>query len=195
LSDIVLGALIGAGATALGSIIIGIINYRNSKLRINVRRDEARIDRLIRVRENVLIPLREALSKWLEVSKQSEQKLAQFEIASKKKADTPSLAEIMKDLAESWDKGTQISIELAILQGQLSDSTLNQLIEDAKTAFNAAGPQIRQITRFANDPQNLGTELLKNTLAKYDSLTNNLRGYLLTANKRIEELLAGEPSN
>ena len=73
MSDILLGALIGVGAAVLGSIITGIISYKNSKLQISARHDElnqqlgyqereARLDRLIEARKVLLPRLRNTIS-------------------------------------------------------------------------------------------------------------------------------------
>jgi len=194
LSDIVVGALIGVVATALGSIIIGIINYKRSKSQQRYNEQQAQIDRLVRDRERVLVPLREVMSKWMQITKQDQQMLVRVETANKKKYPPQELAQEMQLWKEVADKSVQVTSELAVLQGQISDSVLDQMIEAAKKAHWETVPERTKLVQLFNNPQNVDTNSLLSAVEKYDSILNNLRGYLLTVSKRIEELLSGEPS-
>ncbi len=210
--DIVLGGLIGIGGAIVGAIIAAISSYRIARLQINTRREElsqqhkydeqqARIDRLVRDRERVLVPLREVLSKWMQVTKQDQQMLVRLEKAYKRVKEVytkDNAAELEKELQvykEVAGKSTEVTSELAVLQGLISDSTLDKMIEAAKNAHWETAPERTELDRLFNNPQNTDTNALLSSIEKYDSILNNLRGYLLTVNKRIEDLLSGEPSN
>ena len=73
-------------------------------------------------------------------------------------------------------------------------SDLKWMIEDAKKAQDKAGPYIMNFTRRVNNPNDADINTLENELKEFDSLLNDLRSHLLKLNKRIEELLTGEPS-
>lgn len=115
MSDIILGALIALGSAILVTIITGIINYKNSTLQINAHRDElnqqhtydeqqARIDRLIKLRESVLLPLREVVSRWIEVSNKSNLMAVRLQTAHKRKYSPEEIASEDKLWRESGDK-------------------------------------------------------------------------------------------
>lgn len=141
-----MGALIGFGAAILGSIIPAIISYKISKLQINARRDDlslqqnyneqqARIDRLIKLREGILIPLKEVMSKWIQASILELQMIVRLKTAHERKDNPADIAREDKLWVESSDIAQQVAIELAVLQGKLSDSTLDKMIDIAKEAF------------------------------------------------------------
>jgi len=68
MSDILQGALIGISGAIVGAVITAIIAYINTKSQLNLRIYELRTDRLIKAREQVLIPLREAIAQSLELA-------------------------------------------------------------------------------------------------------------------------------
>jgi len=207
LSDIVLGGFIGIGGAIVGAIIVAISSYLITKLQINARHVElnqqqkyneqqVRIDRLVKARENVLIPLREILSKWIEFTKQDQQMLVRLEKAYKERNNNPQeLERELERYKETAEKSTQVTSELAITQGQISDSILDQMIENAKEAYWKTAPERTELGRLFNNPQNMDTNSLLSKVEKYYSILHNLRGYLISANKRIEGLLSGEPSD
>jgi hypothetical protein len=208
MSDIVLGALIGFGAAALGSIITSIFNYINAKSQINARHEEmslqqkyneqqARAGRLIKARENVLIQLRQVISKWMQVTAQYQRILVR--LSDKINDDPEKLASEIQDsdrkvMAES----KKVASDLEVLQGQISDSKLDQLIETAKRVRESAGPQAMKIRQLLTNPQSSegsGKDPLKHEMEGYFSNLKKLHGHLLSINKRIEDLLSGEPSS
>lgn len=202
----VLGGLIGICGAIVGAIIAALSSYKIAQLQINARREElsqqqkyneqqARIDRLIKARENFLIPLRETLSKWMELTKQDQQMLVRLEKAYGERNNNPQeLERELERYKETAEKSTQVTSDLAILQGQISDFILDQMIENAKKAHWETAPERTELDRLFNNPQNIDTNSLLSKVEKYNSILNNLRGYLISANKRIEELLSGEPS-
>ena len=207
MSDIVLGGLIGIVGAVVGAIIAAFISYKIANLQINASREEllqqqkyneqqARIDRLVKARENVLIPLREILSKWMEFTKQDQQMLVRLEKAYKERANNPQeLERELERYKETDEKSTLVTSELAVLQGQISDLTIEHRIEAAKKAHWETALERTKLGQLFNNPQNIDTKSLLSAIKRNDLILNNLRGYLLTVNKRIEELLSGEPSS
>jgi len=205
LTDIVLGTLIGVGGTVLGSIVVGVINHISLKLQINARRDEliqqqtyneqqARIERLIKLREPVLIPLRKVVSRWLQLQNKSSLMTKRLVAAYAEKDNPKERASERKLWEESGEEATQITTELATLQGQLGDSSLAQMID---TVVEAYWENLQEITKLQitivnqKDSVTNSLELIK----EYRSSLNKLRGYLVTVMKRIDDLLIGEPSD
>ncbi|MBA7605765.1 hypothetical protein ES703_12900 [subsurface metagenome] len=204
MSDIVLGALIALGSAILVTIITGIINYKNSTLQINAHHDElrqqhtydeqqARIDRLIKLREGVLLPLREVVSRWIEASNKSHLMAVRLKTAHERKYSPEEIASEDKLWRESGDKAEQITSELAVLQGKLSDSTLIQMIETAIEAYWETSQEAIKLQFILSNPKDSNTNSLLSVIKEYRSILNKLRGYLLTVNKRIDDLLIGEP--
>ncbi len=199
-----MGALIALGSVILGSIIAGVINYKNSQLQINARRDElnqqqtynaqqAKIDRRIKLREGVLIPLKEVVSRWMEASNKDQQMVVRLKTAHERKDNPEEIAKEDKLWVEASDKAMQITSELAVLQGQLSDSTLAQMIETAIEAYWETSREGTRLHLILAKPNNLDTNSQLSVIKEYRSIHNKLRGYLLTVNKRIDDLLIGEP--
>jgi len=206
MSDILLGALIGLGGAVLGSIIMGVISYVISKLQINARRDElnqqltynekqAQINRLIELRKPVLIRLKEVVSRWMQTSVEAQQMTVRLKAAYSKKDNPEERARESKLWKESGDKSAQISSELAVLQGQLSDSTLAQMIENVIETYWVISQELTKLQLILTNPKDLDSNSLLSVIKEYRSIQNKLRGYLLNVNKRIDDLLSGEPSN
>ena len=194
MSDIVLGAIIGAVAVALGASITGIVNYKNSKLQIEARTREARLDRLIKVREKVLIPLREEMNRALELSNKYLILMVQMGEANKK-ADKTELREAIKRWKEASGKSKEAKSNLEMLIGQLSDSQLLRMIEEVKAAQEGENEKVIEVTMLAHQPESMNIETMKRLNRELREVHNTTLSKLLPLNKRIEELLSGEPSN
>ena len=212
MSDIVLGAIIGFAASALGTIITGIINYKNSKLQVSASREQlamqhkyqeeqSRIDRLVESRENVLIPLREALSRWMEISNQGHKNISRVEGSLEKFKKEPASKELREKLEkevrlyeEASSRSQEASEELAVFQGQISDATLDQLIEAAKRVELAAAIGRGALLRIFDDPFSVDDDTIQAAHGKDNQMLEEMRKALLRVNKRIEQLLNGEPT-
>ena len=205
MSDIVLGALIGVGAVVVGSIITGVINHRNSKLQISARRDEvnqqlshqereAKIGRIINSREKVLILLREAINRSLELSNNHLVLMVQMGEASRKEDKTEYRAAI-KRWEEASDESKEAKSTLEILIGQLSDSQLLRMIEEVKASQEGEKGKVVEVSVLAHQPESMNIETMKRLNRELREFHNITLSKLLPLNKRIEELLSGEPSN
>lgn len=116
-----------------------------------------------------------------------------METAHERKYNPEEISREDKLWGDSTDKAIQVTSELAVLQGQLSDSTLNQIIETTKGAYWETSQERIKLLFIVNNPQKSDTNSLLSAIKEYNLILNNLRGYLLTVNKRIDELLSGEP--
>jgi len=199
LSDILLVAIVGVGGTALGSITTGIISHFNSKQQIKARleeidqqqdysREQAEIERLIKHREPVLLHLREIMSKWVQLSGEAQRMTVRL-----KRADPRDRADENKLWEESLDQSAQVTSELEVVQGQLSDATLGQMIEKVIETYEEISKDSIRLHLLLVDTKS--SDDTSRILKEYRLIQNKLRGYLLPINKRIDELLVGRPSD
>ena len=130
----------------------------------------------------------------MEVTSQYQNILIRF--YGKKNEDLKELAsELQNKDKEVIDESKEVTSELAVLQCQISDSKLDQFIEAAKRIRWEVGFKALDVRKLLDSPQGSDRDSLRNAIEEYDSNSDNLRGQLLRINKRIEELLSGEPSD
>jgi len=192
--DIVQGALIGIAGAIVGAIITAIVAYINTKSQLNLRIYELRTARLIKVRERVLIPLRETLNMSLEYSNKELTLMVQMGEANKK-ADKTELGEAIKRWEEAIGKRDEARFHLEVLIGQLSDSQLLQMIKEVKAAQATENSKVIEVTLLAHQPESMNVATLTRLNKEFEEFHNITLSKLLPLNKRIEELLSGEPSN
>ena len=191
--DIVQGALIGIAGAIVGAAITAIIAYINTKSQLNLRIYELRTDRLIKTRERVLIPLREAMTQSLELANNALVLMVQMGEAHKK-SDAAEMKKVIQRWEEASEKSREAKSNLEILIGQLSDSKLLQLIEEVKTAQENENTKVIEVTVLAHQPESLNMETMKRLNSEFREIHNKTLNKLLPVNKRIEDLLSGEPS-
>ncbi|MBL7126633.1 MAG: hypothetical protein ISS58_05450 [Dehalococcoidales bacterium] len=194
MSDIVQGALIAIAGTIVGAIITAIIAYINTRSQLNLRLYELRTDRLTKAREKVLIPLREAISQSLELSNNHLRLMVQMGEANKKE-DKIELSEAIRRWEEASEKSKEADANLEILIGQLSDSQLLRMIEEVQTNQAKEGEKVIEVTVLAHQPESWNIRTMKRLNSELREIHNITLEKLLPVNKRIEELLSGEPSN
>ena len=194
MSEIVQGALIGIAGAIVGATITAIIAYINTKSQLNLRIYELKTDRLIKARERVLIPLREAINMSLELSNNYLILMVQMGEANKKE-DKTHLGEAIKRWEEASSKSKEAKSSLEILIGQLSDSRLLQMIEEVKAAQEEEEAKVIEVTVLAHRPESWNIETMMRLNEEFGKIHRRTLNKLLPVNKRIEELLSGEPSN
>ena len=194
MQDITLLGALGIG-TIIGALIAGLVSYFTTRIQINARRHEARINRLIEAREKVLIPLREAVSKSLELSNNALTMTVRMGEANKSGADAKEFREEIQLWEEVSEKSSQASSNLEILRGQISDSKLDQFIQEAISAQREESTELVRIVHRAHQPENWTKEAFDVIMNDREEILKRLRSKLLIVNKRIEELLSGEPSD
>jgi len=191
-SDIVQGALIGIGGAIVGAIITAAIAYINTKSQINLRIYELRTDSLIKAREKVLIPLREAMTQSLELANKALIMMIRMDGAYKRKEDPKEIREEIQRWEEASRKSSEASAKFEILRNQVSDAQLYQMIEDVKNEEEEQNPKIIEAVMRVQDTKNLNMETLRATLKDLAEARRRIFDKLLPVNKRIEELLSGE---
>ena len=199
--DIVLGALIGV----ISAVVGWVISYRTSRMQINARRDElnqqlsyqekeAQRNRLIESRKDYLLRLRNTASEWVEYSHREINMIVRLDTAIKS-GDTSKEQSEIREFNEVTEQGKQVSSKFDMLRGQVSDNTLDSLIEAVRETQYEVNTVRMPLIRFFNNPGSADINTLNSAVQKDESLHKEVRKQLLQVNKRIEELLSGEPSD
>lgn len=193
MSDIVQGALIGIGGAIVGAAVTAIIAYVNNKSQLNVRIYELRTERLIRARERVLLPLREAIAQSLEFANKALILMIRMQGAYKRHEEPQKIWEEIHRWEEASQESSKLSAKLEILKSQVSDIRLYHMIEDVENAAEEETPNIIEaVMRVQNNTKNLNMEIVRATRVTLAQARKRIFDRLLPVNKRIEELLTGE---
>jgi len=201
--DIVLGAIIGLAGAAVGSGITAFFSYKSTKLQLGANRadlqlrlesqaKEARRDRLIETRKVYLLPLSQAISKWVESTIQETNMSVRREESKRKGEFDPENSALA--LKEAMDKCREWTSRVTNMRGQISDKTLDNLIEDAATLMSDVNAARMPILRLLNNAAGTDTNTLIAASEEERRLVRLLHDHLIRANKRIEELLSGDES-
>jgi hypothetical protein len=201
LPDIVLGALIGV----ISAVVGWVISYRTSRMQINARRDElnqqlsyqekeVQKKSLIESRKDYLLKLRSNISEWIENSHRQTNMIVRLEKAIKSGDSTKEQSEI-RAFNEVTKRGAQISSQFDVLRGQVSDNTLDKLIEAVRETQYKVNTARMPLINFFNDPKGADIKTLESAMQKDELLRKEVSKHALQVNKRIEELLSGEPSD
>ena len=81
-----------------------------------------------------------------------------------------------------------------ILRGQISDNKLDKLIDDVTATQLEVDTQRMPLIRFFNNPGSADADAIESVMQEDELLLKKVRSQALKVNKRIEELLSGEPS-
>jgi hypothetical protein len=191
-SEIVQGALIGIGGAIVGAAITAIIAYVNNKSQVNLRIYELRTERLIRAREKVLLPLREAIAQSLEFANQALILMVRMRGAYKRKEEPKRIWEEIRRWEEASEKSSEVLSKLEILRSQVSDIQLYHMIEEVKKSEEEENPRIIAAVLRTQDTENLDIEIVRAVVRDLEEARKRIFDKLLPVNKRIEELLSGE---
>lgn len=195
MSELIQGAIIGIVGTIIGAIIAAIVSYRIAKLQFEQQEREYRRNRLLEIRKNYLFPLRETISKWaIKISRMIENVEGigwgiQWDgrVSELKKKAIEDLRTELKNLTD----------ELEIHRGQISDKKLYDAID--KILSHEAAVNRKKLALMSPtvewDANETSLERVQIVLDKLKTDSTQLREYLRDVNKRIEDLLSGEPSN
>jgi hypothetical protein len=206
LPDLAWGALIGLVGAILGALIAGVTSYKIAKIQIQARHDEINLqlsyqekesyrNRIIESRKDVLLRLRNATSEWVECSHQQTNMNVRLKKAFKNKGESPEKELEIKKYIDVSQHGERILSQFQVLRGQLSDSTLDNFIEALWEKQSAIKTARIPLLEFFNNPKEADINTILSATQREESLRNELRKELLKINKRIEELLSGEPSD
>lgn len=207
MSDIVLGALIGISGAIVGAIIAALSSYIITRLQINARREElnqqlsyqereAQRARLIESRKDLLHRLRNTISEWVDCSNRQINMIVRLEKAFKEYDDASAARQLeIHEFNEVSERGKQVASQFEILRRQVSDNKLSELIEAVTETQYEVNTARQPLIRFFNNPSGVDANTIESALHKDESLRNEVSKKVLQVNKRIEELLSGEPSS
>ena len=210
MSDLLLGAIIGAGRALIGSIIGAMISYRTNKAQINARTIEqqqllkhqeleARRSRLIETRKSYLIPLRETASKWVvELTRMIDQ-TDSLGKALKMHEQYPFLypkpeSSQKQAIEEIEARMKALKEELEVLRGQVSDTKLNDAVDNVLFRELDVSVSSWPILHSTWDEWKSGKKDVNSVDGALDEIRTTsveLRDHLQLVNKRVEELLSG----
>ena len=185
--------------------MVALVSYFIARVQTNARKEElssqlyhqeqeAKLDRVIEARRDYLTPLRKAVSEWMKVANDSVSAIARVKAAETRGLSVADQAAEIKHLTEVLDNSQEITSELEILRGQGSDLMLESLITEAQSGQSDASMAMLKLGKLFNDPQNVSTDDLEAAVSQHNGIIQELRKKLLEINKRIEQLLTGEPS-
>jgi hypothetical protein len=205
LPDIVLGALIGIGGTVVGAIIGGLSSYMITRLQISAAREqltqqlshqerEAKRNRLAEARKELLLDLRHTISEWVECSSRGAATIVRFQKALEGKGNSTERRRATKEFFEVSERTKELTSRLSILRIQ-SDSKLDKLIEAVKDTQWKVVEQRLPLIEFFNSPGSADINTFESAIRTDEALLETVRKQAIQVNKRIEELLSGEPSD
>jgi len=201
--DIVLGGILAIASAAVGSGITAFFLYKSARLQLGANRadlelrlesqaKEARRTRLVEARKGYLLPLSEAISKWVESTIQETNMSVRREESRRKGELDPENS--ARALFKAMEKAGDLASQVSYMRGQISDRTLDRLIEHAAKITIKINAARMPILRLLNNAEGIDTDTLVEASEEERGLVMLLHGYLLRANKRIEELLSGDES-
>jgi len=199
--EIVQGALIG-----IAGVIVGAISsYIVARLQINARRAElnqqfghqereAQINRRIETQKDNLFHLRETISEYVENSHQG----ANMNVRLKEAFESGDHNEKQREIDEyvkTLEDGTKLASKLAKLRGEISDNTLDNRIEILLENQQNIDAERMPLIRLFHHPDKVNYHAIEAATQKEKSLRSIQRKEVIKVNKRILELLSGEPPN
>jgi len=195
MSDIVQGALIGISGAIVGAIITAIISYINTRSQLDLRIYEIRTDRLIKARERVLIPLREGMAQYLKLANTALIMTVRLQGTYQRGDDPKDIREEIKRWEEASVGFREALAKLETVQSQLSDARLYKMIEEVKNTEEQERPKIIEAVMRVQDTKISTLEIVNQTNKDITEAQKRIFAKLLPVNKRIEELLSGEPTS
>ena len=186
--DIVIGAGIGIG----GVIIGGILTSFNSWIQMKHQEREAGKERRIKAREGYLIPLRQALSKYMNMSVRGAAAYGVLKELEEKGVKPEDRLESFKTMMDSMEDTSESIKEIELLSSQTADTILRELILDIKNQQIEMEPIVKQYSKWFAHITEIPPSDWNDLLRKYNSMVSSQLNRLIPINKRIEELLCGE---
>jgi hypothetical protein len=191
-SEIVQGALIAIGGAIVGAAITAIVAYVNNKSQVNLRIYELRTENLIRAREKVLLPLREAIAQSVEFANQALILMIRVKGAYKRQEEPDRIREEIRRWEEASKKSSEVLTKLEILRIQVGDRRLYHMIEDVKESAEEENPKIIAAVLRVQGTEWLNIETLRAIAGELAEARKRIFDKVLPVNERIEKLLSGE---
>jgi Ni,Fe-hydrogenase I large subunit len=191
MSDITLGAIIAGLSGLLGALIGGAIASVNNWIQIKHQREDALISRRIKARESYLVPLREALSNYINNNIRGITAYAVLKEMERKKVEPEVRITAFKTMTASMDTGTQIMEQIENFAGQSPDAELRKMILDFKNQQVELEIIVKRNSKWLANITEINPEEWNAMLKEYNSIISTQRDRFIPINKRIEELLSG----
>lgn len=192
-------AFIGFIGVVLGAGVTGYISYKSNKaqiqathgnlqLQLDYQKSENRKQRIIEARKPYLLPLRKALSGYIQKNIIATNMLVRREISRKKNDNDPEnsplkLYEAMQAVGEAWQFFEQ-------LRGQISDAVLEQRIQSLVKTEIKIDVQRMPLLRRLQDGGDISEP--PKVAGQNKELMSQLQTCAMHVNQRIDELLSGD---
>jgi hypothetical protein len=197
--DLTLLVVATTAAALLGGLLGAAVALAAARSQVRVIHDELqrhlqtgteeadRVQRLIEARKTYLVPLREAISRWVTGVRDA---LLAVESAH---AEAPQTER--RHARERFDAVTariaNASQDLDALRGQLADKDLDDVLEALAAVRPEVDDQIGKLTKLIDVPPLEEHDPLGDVLRRYRLLVERFQAVVLSVNRRIDELLAG----
>ncbi len=191
MSDIVVGIIVGVTGI-VGVTVGGIVANIGSRTQLKHQEKEARIARLIKVREGYLIPLREALSKYMRESITGASAYGVVREMQEKGIERAAQHKVHETMMTSIETTAQLIKEIDNLSGQISDAKLSKMILDLRNKEGERELIVRRYSKWMANIADIEGGEWNALLNEYNSVISSQRSQLVPINKRIEELLSGD---
>ncbi|MBI2832723.1 MAG: hypothetical protein HYX79_10755 [Chloroflexi bacterium] len=188
MSDTVVGAVI----VIIGVIIGGILTSINNWIQMRHQGKEARKERRIRAREGYLIPLRQVLSKYMNMSVRGYTAYTIFKEMQEKGEEREYQMDSFKKMMDFVKGASEAMNEIEIISGQTSDANLTKMVLDIKNQQPEVELIVRRYSKWFVNIKDIDPNDWKALQQQYNSIVSNQLNRLMPINKRIEELLCGE---
>jgi hypothetical protein len=191
MSDITLAAIIAGLSALIGASIGGGIASINNWIEIKHQRENALISRRIKVRESYLVPLREALSNYINNNIRGFAAYRTLQDLQKRNFDRSDQIPAFKTMTECLDASGQIMEQIENLAGQSADRSLRKMVLDFKNQQGDIEIIVKRNSNWLEKIDNSDPAEWNAMLKEYNSIIWAQRDRLIPINKRIEELLSG----
>jgi hypothetical protein len=183
----------GLVGVLVGSILTALITLINTRQQLTHRKEEERLDRLLRARETYLIPLRETIAEWIRYSRLTMVRMVIIKDEGLAERDPKLYKNLYDDLMSVSGKEEELSRKLNILLSQVSDINLYKQIELLKEQTEQANISIIPMIILLRD---LKDKIQLDQVAEIKNQCNisndKIHNLLIPINQRIETLLSAQ---
>jgi hypothetical protein len=185
-------AIWGLVGVLVGSILTGLIALITTKLQLTNRKEEERLNRLIRAKDSYLIPLRETMAEWIRYSYLTMVRMVVIKEQGMAKKDPDLYKKLYDDLMSVSEKEGALSLKVNILLSQVSDINLYKQIELLKEQIHEANlSMIPMITLLRDLKDKIQPDQIAEIVKQSKISNDKIHNLLIPINERIEILLSG----
>ena len=200
MSDIALVAIISVSGALLASIVTAVLSYYITKKQVQARTEEhlkqlehdrleRRRDRLSLSRKDYLIRLRIKINEYMINSTAFSARITELAQAKENNQDISSR---LPEFVTLMQKSRELTDEIQILSGQISDARLYVMVKDIEKSIDDAGKQLAPYIRVFSNSRDVDTYTLQKLFDEMQITKANLHKQTIPISKHIEELLIGD---